>query len=371
MGPEQLLAAALHGESAPWPPESTVSLETTILDAAADHGVSGMLSAMPAVSGWPLSVRTALAATLRAEAALEVFRRDALITVLNELAGAGVRALVLKGAHLAYTHYARPWLRPRLDSDVLVAPSDRARADDVLRALGYRPGNHYNGSLVTHQFRYERRGAHGVIDVVDLHWQVFNPHLFATVFTYDELEIGATSIEPLGPHARGPADVQALILACIHRVAHHDNSDRLIWLHDIHLLARSLTPDAGEAVVQLATVKRLRAVCATGCRRAHARFATTSPQEWLRRLENPSDEAEASAAFLKTRRNKVDMLISDLRMLDGSSRRARLIWEHVFPPPAYIRQAYGLGSPLLVPLCYAHRVAFGMSRWFSRRHEGL
>ena len=39
------------------------------------------------------------------------------------------------------------------------------------------------------------------------------------------------------------APVNALVLACIHRLAHHQGRDRLVWLYDIHLLAGRLAGD--------------------------------------------------------------------------------------------------------------------------------
>lgn len=40
------------------------------------------------------------------------------------------------------------------------------------------------------------------------------------------------------PNAFAPAASDALQIACLHRGAHHRNSDLLIWLYDIHLLAK-------------------------------------------------------------------------------------------------------------------------------------
>ena len=45
----------------------------------------------------------------------------------------------------------------------------------------------------------------------------------------------------LDTSARGPSSVDALVLAAVHRIAHHFDSDHLIWLYDIDLIARSLT----------------------------------------------------------------------------------------------------------------------------------
>ena len=48
---------------------------------------------------------------------------------------------------------------------------------------------------------------------------------------------------------RGLSPVHALLVACIHRVAHHRGTERLIWLLDIHLLASRLEEREWTALV--------------------------------------------------------------------------------------------------------------------------
>ena len=56
---------------------------------------------------------------------------------VRALAAAGVRSVLLKGPSLTAWLYGDGMPRPYGDSDLLVAPDDRPRAEDVLRALGY------------------------------------------------------------------------------------------------------------------------------------------------------------------------------------------------------------------------------------------
>jgi len=363
---DHLIASALRGESAPWPARTEAAFETVVLDTAENHGVAALLAIAPGVFSWPSRVRTALTNVLRIEAAAETIRRQELRQLLDELGAAGTRPLLLKGGHIAYVHYPSPWLRPRLDTDLIIAPGERLRADEVVRSLGYRPATHFAGELVSHQFQYERQNRYGFVDHVDLHWKVANPHVFADVFSFKELESQAGAIDVLGPNARGPSNAHALILACVHRVAHHHSSDRLIWLYDIHLLARAIGPEDREAFVDLVLGKRLSAVCADGLAQAEACFGTAGPKRWLDRLQTASSKTEPTAAFLGTGRTKLDVLRSDLRALPDWRSKLRIVREHLFPPVAYIRKAYSLSNPASVPFAYAFRIAKGVGKW-SRR----
>ena len=61
-----------------------------------------------------------------AEARALLAERD-LRAVLDEFARRRVRVLVIKGAALAHSLYRTPGLRPRLDTDLLIAPADVER----------------------------------------------------------------------------------------------------------------------------------------------------------------------------------------------------------------------------------------------------
>jgi Uncharacterised nucleotidyltransferase len=83
-----------------------------------------------------------LRSQLRAALVSEELRHDAyngvLHAVLAGLAAARVPAIVLKGAALADTVYPQPGLRHSHDIDLLVAPEDMARAQEILVPIGLR-----------------------------------------------------------------------------------------------------------------------------------------------------------------------------------------------------------------------------------------
>src|SRR5207247_8298772 len=122
------------------------------------------------------------------EALLEAGRESELRGVLSGFAAAGVPALVIKGAALAYSRYPEPWLRHRNDNDVLVRGDGAKAAGCVLSMLGYQPGaNALPGELANHQLPYVKTDRLGFRHVVDLHWKISNRPLFANVLTFDEL----------------------------------------------------------------------------------------------------------------------------------------------------------------------------------------
>jgi hypothetical protein len=70
----------------------------------------------------------------------ETARRQRLVHLQTSraLAAAGIEAVALKGADLAWTLYPRPWLRPQRDLDLLVPETRLVHAFEQLEGLGCR-----------------------------------------------------------------------------------------------------------------------------------------------------------------------------------------------------------------------------------------
>jgi len=66
-----------------------------------------------------------------------VLREPLLRRIDAALGAAGLRALLVKGAGLAFTAYPKPWLRPMCDVDLLVEPAAEAAAAAALQEAGF------------------------------------------------------------------------------------------------------------------------------------------------------------------------------------------------------------------------------------------
>jgi hypothetical protein len=335
---------------------------------AATHQVAPLAAARLAELGRRSAVQAALQQEAVKAAAADLLRERELRRVLDALDRAGVSTLVIKGAQLAYSLYARPHLRARLDTDLFVAAASRAEADQVLTGCGYERPQQVTGDLVLHQAFYVRRHAGVAVHALDVHWKIANPHVFAGVLTFEEAWTDSIPLVRLAASARGLSPVHALFLACVHRVAHHYDSDSLMWLYDIHLIASELTDADWSRFLDLARERRVSAVCRTGLARAAARFATVVPRRVLDSLVPAADAAgpEASAAYLARHRRPVDNFLADVRALPGWTARLQLVREHLFPPRRYMHDVYAPDSRAPLALLYARRVVRGARRWLAR-----
>lgn len=302
----------------------------------------------------------------RRHAAADLETEREIRLVVAGMAAAGVEAVLLKGAHLAYSVYPRPDLRPRVDSDLLVAPGARDHADAVLVELGYASPRHVSGDLVTYQAQYVKRRSGIPVHVVDLHWRIANPQVFAGVLPFDDVHAASAPLARLHPAARGPSTAHALLLACVHRVAHHFHSDRLIWLYDIHLLASGATNDDWRAFVEMALARHVAKVCEASLDDTIRVFRTVVPGSALARLASRSSPVEVeTAAYLTRGRRPIQNFWADVRALPGAAR-LRLIGQHLFPGPRYMREVYAPSSRAPLSVLYARRILRGTWRWLQR-----
>ena len=367
---EQLLAAGVTGTAAPWPRVVDGRFVDAMVEAAHDHGVAALLARAVPHAGepdWLAPLREGLRPHVTGEAATEMLRRAEVARVVSVLARGGVGCLLMKGAPLAYSHYSSPWMRPRVDTDLLIEPEDREASIEVMTAEGYAPGTGFSGELVTHQHTWERMDWLGLRHLFDIHTRVANPQLFARVLEFRELDSRAVAVPVLGPTARGLSAVDALLLAAVHRAAHHYGSNRLIWLYDIHLLIGGM--DDGERVqlAERAIAKGIQVVTADAILAAATRFGVEMSSALRIFVESAPERAEATASFLVPGLTKVDILLHDLRALPRWRSKGRLILEHLFPPASYMRQVYAVSHPAVLPWVYTHRILSGVAKWF-RRH---
>ena len=362
-----LVGAILRGD--PGCVEALARVDPRVfLDEVKRHGLLPMVA--DRIATWPIPGPLAAALEVQASGfvAADLLRERELRRALDALAARRVKAVVFKGAALAYTHYARPDLRPRDDSDLLVRPEVRETAHHTLVGLGYRPPQHVTGALVSYQAIYEKSLDGVAVHTVDLHWRVANPQVFADVLSFDELDAASQAIPALGSSARGPSSPHALFLACVHRVAHHRDEKLLMWIFDIHLIASRLTKAEWMTFLDLADRRRVMAICRQGLSLAVEQFGTEVPPGVMAdtRMSAAGDGREPSEAFLSRDRAQFATFVSDLRSLPSWRDRGRLIREHLCPPSAYMRQVYAPSSRAPLPALYVWRAVRGAWRWLAR-----
>jgi hypothetical protein len=361
-GVDEILCAALRGED--------VEISGAEVEASRRHQIHLVLAEERMSLVRQDSDRAALAGSLRTAAMVDLLRERELRNVLGCLATAGVNALLLKGAGLAYTVYQSAHLRPRGDVDLLIERADLEAADRELTDRGWLRAVEHDDPRITTQWHYAFPQKSSTADHLDLHWKIAVPPLFADAIAFEELASRAVAITALGADARTLSLPDALFLACLHRVAHHQDASNLLWLWDIHLLVSRLTQAERALFVSLAATRAMRGVCVRGLELTWQRFATPFAPDLIAALRPPPGMAEEpSAIFLRSGMRQVDSLRHDLRAVDGWRARVAMVSAHLFPNRPYVRSLYPGWPEAALPLAYVDRIVRGAPKWFRGPSE--
>src|SRR3954470_4875037 len=261
------LRALLRGESAEWPRGATAADAAQLIESIEQNGVGPLVYAR--LSGWP--IRDALRDVAIRAAAGETARLRDLRTLLAAFEARGIRVLIIKGTGLAYDIYPLPELRSRGDTDLLIAESDLDSVRRILFAGGYTSPLTSGDTLAIRQQSFTRGG-----HVYDVHWDVANSPVVRDALPREELLGRAIPVPRIAPNALAPSHVDALLVACIHLVAHHHDVERLIWLYDIHLLREAMSADEHARFWRFAADRRVVAICERSIELADAWFATSA-----------------------------------------------------------------------------------------------
>jgi len=133
-----LLALLRNGLDKPPAATEQPDLAKQLMSRAAYHGVLGVISPLlPAMFALSDDDREALARRLALEELWHIHLMEGVKSAVRALAACGVQACALKGPVLAQRFYEPPSARQAMDVDLLVRPSELARALAALTAAGY------------------------------------------------------------------------------------------------------------------------------------------------------------------------------------------------------------------------------------------
>jgi len=360
--PADLLARALRGDlswadAAPWDGDA-------LLRSAEHHGIVALLwRGLHQDPAAPPALVSGLAVRVTAEVARAAVRERELASVLRAFVAHGVDGIVVKGAALAHTCYEQPWLRARTDTDVLIQPGSFPHAADALAAVGYTPADAVStGRFVSHQAAFERRDAHGVTHVVDVHWKAVNPQILSDAVSFDEVRATSRMAEVSGTAFRVPEPAWSVVLACVHRLAHHQDQERLGWLYDIHLLAAGFETPDWDRLLRIARRRQVSAICADGLEAAGRLLGTRIPGRVIESLARAGIH-DPSRGYVDADQRRLTVLRTDLRQLRRWRDRARLLREHAFPPASFMMARYTSRRRAWLPAFYVHRLVTGAWKW--------
>lgn len=265
-------------------------------------------------------------------ALLDALHYAALAELSHTFARSAIRGLVIKGAALARSHYPSPGLRPRVDTDLLIEPHQIARAHEILLAANWQPVASNFSAVVLPERTYQKRFSGAVISL-DVHWGLSARPLLTRALPFEALYTSSIAFDGL-EHWRMPCGADALMIAVVHRIGHHRDQERFIWLYDVHLLWQAMTPMQQEQMLGRAEQTKLCAILLEALVASQALFHTEISPAQLTRLQ--SIKNEPSGVLLN---EKLSDFAFDWRFASWRERYG-LVKQRVWAEPGYLRTRF-------------------------------
>ncbi|MBO6700909.1 MAG: nucleotidyltransferase family protein [Pseudomonadales bacterium] len=301
--------------------------------------------------------------------AWEAAHRRVVSWALRLFAENAIDALVIKGTVLAYTLYAEPWQRCRVDTDVFIRESQIDAAVKLLEGAGFESGVSLPGRLATAELAFSLTDEFGVVHTLDLHWRLNNNWRLAQAISFEELWAHKKSFPSLCPEALCPADTASLLIACVHRAAHateiayerpwgsKPESDLTLWIYDIHLLSEGITERDWQWVCEAAERAKLCLIVADGLQTSRNLFGTEIPVTVLKSLMDKDNQVS-----LEQMAQQASGEMTSLRAIPGFRNKLAFLVEQLFPAASYMKARYP-GDGLL--WAYVRRIVSGLLRRVS------
>lgn len=341
------------------------------------QGVAPLLSrCLP--PGAPAALRGRLQRSYYISAAFNSLLVQELTCILKAFQQAGIPVVVLKGIDLAVDLYSDPALRVMTDLDVLAPYPYVPLAVRALSRLGYQKmaENHAHHHVLLH-------GGPQRQVPLELHWslvEAFHPNTAGDAHALEwfwqhtqpwprrAAQPAAADLRELGALAL-TAEANLLYLVAHLLQQHSGEGERLVWYYDLYLLLQRHAA-AGELdwTALLAQARRLgwEGLLDQALHTLEERLSWPVPEGYLaaRQALPPLEASRAAASPTGERRpTRTSVVWRGLRA-QPLPRRMRLLWDLIFPEPAYLRWRYRPRPEWLWPLYYPYR-------WFDILRDSI
>lgn len=332
------------------------------------HGIAGLIYSQPALQA---GLSDALGQALRDRTINRLlWEKNHALMLARVLPLLGGVPLLFKGTALAYSFYVDPATRTRGDTDILVAEGGFECAGKALQDQGFAMHFPRRAEVISIEETYTFTDRAGFEHHIDLHRKLSNSAALARLFTYQEFLDRSAALPDLGPAARALGKVDALLVACMHRKVHlqspyyvdgvaYLSADRLIWLYDIHLLARGFSEQDWRTLLSLARDKGLMEIVADGLGSAQQALNTDIPANILPEL-GQNQQREAPARYLESQRGR--QIALNFAATTGRGRKAQFLRELAFPSASYMRKQFAHVRPAWLPWLYFVRAVAGIRK---------
>ena len=280
--------------------------------------------------------------------------------ILYSFKNSGIDALVLKGVHLAFTHYPHPATRLFSDIDLLLRPEDIPKARRIMEKLGY-VGVDKRYSLCR-DFSKDEIFLHKTKKYfkVEFHWHL---HCFSFVkesIDIDDLFESAIDVETGLIEFKAFSSIDALIHRALSIYLSDNQSLRIIWLYDLFLLTKALKTSEDWNRLWNRCIQQKTLIPVISSLHILSKFFSLEPLEMYENIFSYPKPSKEEFLFYKNLPNNYENLLRFVKLHFSKStpwhKRLIYFFHLLFPHPNYIKHAYPPADGFRLPFAYLRRI---------------
>lgn len=276
--------------------------------------------------------------------------------------------ILLKGTVMANQYYAKPYHRPMGDVDILIENDSVESIRSILLSNRFTLESSNFGDKVLRQFSCIKALDNEINLHFDIHTQLFNRPGLHNLLSYQELKKYSVRLNLGGQIVLVPSAAHCAIHACVHLMAHHANSRRLIWLYDIKLILESFTDEDKEYFLDFVEINKIARIALSAIEACHRQFPLKNQEIFssLVRLDKSQQGDFHPATNFLLDSSQVKILLGDWSQTHGMRNRIKWLREHLFPHPPYIQEQFNVRSTPMIIAFYIWRILRGSVKLFTR-----
>lgn len=299
--------------------------------------------------------------------------------ILKRFEEAHLEVVLLKGVALNLTVYADVALRTMNDIDLLVTQKALPRAIELMKLCGYvflaAPTQPDANLTYENEIALCKTGS--LITLIELHWSLFDSpyyqhHLPIREFWRHTQKVAFPQTDNSSPitdsYVRVFTPAVQLLYLCGHLALHHGGNE-MLWLNDIaEVILYNPSEINWELVLELGHRCDLILPLQITLSRLNDQWGIPIPESAYQAIQSAQPSRTERWVFAHRPRSDRSVgqgLWDDLISAPAWDFRIHYALAKLFPAPAYMRQRYKIGHPVMLPLYYIYRWYLGIRSVFQ------
>ena len=279
-----------------------------------------------------------------------------LFRILKDLAEKGVNYILFKGSWLGHRYYSSSYLRPRVDTDILITRENLTLVKETLLEHGYLIQPPASRERFPQIISYKPL-VNGRESVIDVHWHWTNRRILPYALTFADFYRHSEVFPKNNVTLRGTGPAHSIFITVMHRYLHHPEDTHLIWYKDIHLIVSAMSDHHWRLLANLSRKQGVWEIVLADIKQSQTLFGA------LPHLQKSIHSTSHCFPPPKKGEQGNQAIWADFLGSKGIKNKGYFLLETLFPPMTFMKWRYKISNRYtfygLLPFLYLWRILMG------------